>query len=150
MDSRLPGFIVLICLFAVPGISVAGPDSSSSLAEAFAVETEKQGRNILQSLDLSPAQKSEIQSILLAAIQSMDAVNAQLEELSSDKERLLSEDTQQMISALRKQRLQLAEMLSVKILSVLSPQQRSQLKLTPDIESAQEPVSEQAVVEYEI
>ncbi len=142
-------FLLLCAVFPATLIADSGLTSSSDLAKAFSAETERDARNILESLDLSFTQKSEIQSILLAAMQSMEAVNAQIKELESDKERMLSKDIQQMIEALYKQRVQLAEMLSVEILSVLSPQQRSELKLTPEVEPVQKPVSDQVVREYE-
>jgi len=123
-----------------------------NLTSAFAVETKREARNILESLDLSLAQKSEIQSILLAAMQSMEAVNGQLYELESDKERMLSMDVQEMVKALHQQRVQLAEMLSIEILSLLSSQQRSRLKLKPDsaVEPVRESLPKMSVKEYEI
>jgi len=142
-------FALLVSFPSVALMAEPKTGQSSNLAKAFSVDTELEARNVLESLDLSFTQKSEIQSILLAAIQSMEAVNNQLNELESDKQRLLSEDIQEMVVALHKQRVQLAEMLSVEILSVLSPQQRAQLKLTPEIEPVREPVSENAVREYE-
>lgn len=129
-------------------LSFGDEDQASRLVSAFSANTgsadaERGTRNVLESLELSSTQKSEIQSILLAAVQSMDAVSSQLQKLESDPERLLSEDVHEMKEALRKQRVQLAEMLSVEILSVLSPQQRSQLKLMPDNEPGVSPVQDQ-------
>ena len=59
--------------FLMPSLVSADTSSDSSrLAEAFAVDTERDAGNILDSLSLGFTQKSEIQSILLAAMQSLE------------------------------------------------------------------------------
>ena len=58
--------------FLMPSLVSADTSSDASrLAEAFAVDAERDARNILDSLSLGFTQKSEIQSILLAAMQSL-------------------------------------------------------------------------------
>lgn len=143
-------FACMLCC-SLSAALVAEPQSGSAgLAQTFSVESEREARSILESLGLSLTQKTEIQSILLAAMQSLDAVNAQIGALESDKQRMLSKDIQAMIEALYQQRVQLAEMLSVEILSVLTAEQRSELKLTPKTENVRDSATEQVVREYEI
>ena len=93
-----PAAVLFLMLCSVP----ADPcRDASTRARALAIEAERDARNILDSLRLGYNRKSEIHSVLPAAIESMDAVNVQLGEMQTPDPNLLSEGTQGMIPALR-------------------------------------------------
>lgn len=123
------------------------PDVLSDLEEVFSGDQTPGQRSILESLALSGGQKAEIQNILLAGMQSLDAVNAQIGHFEASFSTARSADAQQMLTDLKQQRIQLAEMMSVEILSILTPVQRSKLNLTSNLPARAEEPSPR---EYEI
>lgn len=147
-------FAVLLCIAASAKAepeSESGPSVPLSTLSDVLIDQQdpSQRQNILETLRLSETQKLDIQTILLAGMQSLDAVNAQLGQFEVQPQEQLSADAQQMVADLKQQRIQLAEMMSVEILSILSTDQRAKLNLTSELPTTTES-RQPSIREYEL